>query len=98
MLKTIIFNFKFFRFVQSGFYIDFLIKKIVEIFVKNYFIYSSHFFGEKYVIEFLTKKLVESWIFNSNKNYFFFNLLNSYFFIQFVSYIFLFFSILILFF
>jgi len=60
MLNFQIFNFKFFRFIQSGFYLDFIIKKIIEIFVKNYFIYTSHFFGEKYMVEFLTKKTLES--------------------------------------
>lgn len=95
MLKTKIFNFSFFRFVQTGFYLDYIIKKIVEIFVKNYFIYSSLYFGEKYVIEHLTKKIIESWIFNSNKNFFFFSLFNSVFFLQILTFIFFFSSFLI---
>lgn len=96
MLKTIIFNFKFFRFIQSGLYLDFLIKKLTEIFVKNYFVYSSHYFGEKYIIEYLTKKIIESWIFNLNKNHFHFNFLNSLFFIQNISFIFIFISLFII--
>lgn len=72
MLKNKLIKFKFFRFVQSGFYIDFIIKKISEMFIRNVFIYSSIFFGEKFMIEYLTKKTIDSFIFNSNK----FNLLN----------------------
>ena len=52
---------------QSGFYIDFMLKKLAEIFIRNIFIYASLFFGEKYMIEHLTKKVVDSFIFRSNK-------------------------------
>ena len=52
---------------QSGFYFDFLIKKLTEVFIRNVFIYAALFFGEKYMIEHLTKKTVDSFIFNSNK-------------------------------
>ena len=52
---------------QSGFYIDFFLKKLVEVFIRNIFIYSALFFGEKYMIEHLTKKTVDNFIFNSNK-------------------------------
>lgn len=52
---------------QSGFYFDFLIKKLAEMFIRNVFIYAALFFGEKYMIEHLTKKTVDSFIFNSNK-------------------------------
>jgi hypothetical protein len=52
---------------QSGFYIDFLFKKSAEIFIRNVFIYSALFFGEKYMIEHLTKKTIDSFIYNSNK-------------------------------
>lgn len=93
MLKLFIFKYDFFKFIQSGFYLDFIIKKISETFVKNYFIYSSHYFGEKYVIEYITKKIIESWVFNSNKNFFFFSLFNSIFFIQLLTTIFFYFSI-----
>ena len=52
---------------QSGFYIDFFLKKLSEIFIRNVFIYAALFFGEKYMIEHLTKKIVDNFIFNSNK-------------------------------
>ena len=52
---------------QSGFYFDFLIKKLTEVFIRTVFIYAALFFGEKYMIEHLTKKTVDSFIFNSNK-------------------------------
>lgn len=52
---------------QSGFYIDFMLKKFAEVFIRNVFIYSSLFFGEKYMIEHLTKKIIDNFIFNSNK-------------------------------
>jgi hypothetical protein len=58
MLKNSIFNFKFFRFVQTGLYLDFFFKKIIEIFVKNYLVLTAQFFGEKYVIEYFTKKII----------------------------------------
>lgn len=52
---------------QSGFYFDFFFKKSIEVFIRNVFIYSAMFFGEKYMIEYLTKKIVDNFIFNSNK-------------------------------
>lgn len=52
---------------QSGFYIDFIFKKIGEVFVRNVFIYAALFFGEKYMIEHLTKKIVDNFLFNMNK-------------------------------
>jgi len=67
MLKNNLILFKFFRFVQSGFYLDFILKKISEIFIRNVFIYSSVFFGEKFMIEYITKKTIDSFIFNSNR-------------------------------
>jgi hypothetical protein len=85
---------------QSGFYFDFIFKKLAEVFIRNVFIYSAMFFGEKYMIEHLTKKTVDSFIFNSNKlsgwttlNYmwFFYTLLSV------VLYILLFINILLLF-
>ena len=52
---------------QSGFYVDFFLKKLAEVFIRNIFVYASLFFGEKYMIEHLTKKTVDNFIFNSNK-------------------------------
>jgi hypothetical protein len=52
---------------QSGFYIDFIFKKLADVFIRNVLIFSALFFGEKYMIEHLTKKLVDTLIFNSNK-------------------------------
>jgi len=54
--------------VQSGFYFDFFLKKVGEIFLKNVFIYSALFFGEKYIIEVLTKKIIDNYIFFNNSN------------------------------
>lgn len=42
--------------MQSGMYLDFIVKKISEIFIKNVLIYGSTFFGEKFLIEFISKK------------------------------------------
>ena len=58
---------KWFGKAQSGFYIDFIFKKLVEVFIRNVFIYASLFFGEKYMIEHLTKKVVDNFIYSSNK-------------------------------
>lgn len=66
MLKFSLLNFKFFRFVNSGLYFDFFFKKISEIFVRNFFIYSALFFGEKFVIEVLTKKVITFFISSLN--------------------------------
>jgi len=60
---------KRFRFIgkaQSGFYIDFFLKKIADVCIRNVFIYMSLFFGEKYMIEQLTKKTIDNLVFNSN--------------------------------
>lgn len=52
---------------QSGFYFDFFLKKLAEIFIRNIFVYAALFFGEKYMIEHITKKIIDNFIFNSNK-------------------------------
>lgn len=84
MLKNRLILFKFFKFVQSGFYMDFIFKKLSEIFIRNVFIYSSVFFGEKFMIEYLTKKTIDSFIFNSNK-FNFLNLIESKYFLQIIT-------------
>lgn len=48
-------------------YFDFLYKKFSEVFIRNVFVYTSQFFGEKYIIEVLTKKIIDNFIFNLNK-------------------------------
>lgn len=60
MLFNPLFSFKCLNFFKSGFYIDYTIKKFVEMVVKNLFIFSSFFFAEKYLIEFLTKKSIDN--------------------------------------
>lgn len=62
MLKLFFLQFKFFRFVNCGLYFDFFLKKISEIFVRNMYVYSALFFGEKYFIEVLTKKVIDNYI------------------------------------
>jgi hypothetical protein len=52
--------------MQSGMYFDYVIKKIAEIFVRNVFIYSATFFGEKFVIEFISKKTIDNLTFFFN--------------------------------
>ena len=52
---------------QSGFYFDFIFKKLCDVFIRNVFIYSALFFGEKYMIEHITKKTVDNFIYTSNK-------------------------------
>ena len=60
-------QFNFFRFSQTGMFIDFIFKQILEYFLRNLLIYTALFFGEKYIIEYLTKKTIDSFVFNSNK-------------------------------
>ena len=92
MLNNYIFSFFFFKFVQNGFYIDFFIKKVIEIFCRNIFIYSSQFFGEKFIIEYYTKKIIESYIFYLNQKYSIFIFYYSYFFIYNLTLLFILFS------
>jgi hypothetical protein len=66
MLFFYIYTQKFILLIQSGFYLDFFLKKIGEIFIKNIFIYTGLFFGEKYLIEVLTKKIEDNYVFNVN--------------------------------
>lgn len=56
MLSAIWLKFNFHISAQSGFYIDYLYKRIGEIFVRLCFIYMAQFFGEKFMIEVWTKK------------------------------------------
>jgi len=101
MLKFKIVTFNFFRFIQSGLYLDFFLKKLVELFVKNFFVYAAQFLGEKYMIEFLTKKVIDSSIFNINKIINLSELFYSNYFIQLLSvffYLFSIFNIIFLFF
>lgn len=48
------------NFMQSGMYIDYIIKKLNEMLVRNVLIYSSVFLGEKFIIEFISKKTIDS--------------------------------------
>ena len=52
---------------QSGFFIDFFCKKLADVFIRNVFIFSAIFFGEKYMIEKITKKIVDFFLFFNNK-------------------------------
>ena len=69
MLKFKLIDFKFFRFVNSGLYFDFFLKKFSEIFVRNFFIYSALFFGEKFFIEVLTKKVIDNYNYLVNSKF-----------------------------
>jgi hypothetical protein len=71
MLFCFFFNNRFILLIQSNFYVDFFLKKLCEIFIKNTLIYTAQFFGEKYVVEVLTKKIIDNFLFSNNK---FFNI------------------------
>lgn len=88
MLYLYFIKFEFFRFSQAGYYFDFFFKKISEIFVRNIFIYTSLFFGEKYIIEVFTKKIIVKTIYKSNNLWSWNQLYYSIFFIQLLSFIF----------
>ena len=94
MLKFIFFKNSFFKAVQNNLFLDYLIKKISEILVKNLYIYTAIFFGEKYVIEHFTKKIIETYIFHFNQQTNFFTFFYSYFFIFNISMIFLIISLI----
>jgi hypothetical protein len=67
MLSIFFIKFDFHRFCQSGCYFDFFYKKLSEVFVRNFFVYSSQFLGEKYMIEYLTKNIFNKSVFYFNK-------------------------------
>jgi len=67
MLYSYLFKYRFIIFIQSGLYMDFFIKKVGEVFVKNFLVYTSNYFGEKYFIEVLTRKLIDNLVFKQNK-------------------------------
>ena len=64
MLFSFFSTFKFTRFCQSGMYLDFFIKILVEKFTKNVLVYSANFFLEKFFIEYLTKIFLANFITN----------------------------------
>ena len=92
MLRFFFFNFNFFKFCQTGCYVDFFLKKIIEIFVKNFFVFTSLYFGEKYMIEVLTKKVISKMIYISNSYLNISTLPYSFFFLQNISLFFYIFS------
>ena len=67
MLYSYLFKYRFIIFIQSGLYMDFFIKKLGEVFVKNFLVYTSNYFGEKYFIEVLTRKIIDNLVFKKNK-------------------------------
>ena len=67
MLYSHIFKYKYVMFIQSGLYIDFFLKKLSEVFLKNFMVLTPQFLGEKYLIEVLTKKIIEKFLFSLNK-------------------------------
>ena len=82
------------RAIKSGFFIDFITKKIAESFVRNVFISGGYIFGEKYIIEHITKGAADrlillvrntySNILDSNKYTVYFFLLSSLYLVGFV--------------
>ena len=50
---------EFISFMQSGMYLDYIVKKLGEILVKNLLCSTSIFFGEKFIVEFLSKKTID---------------------------------------
>ena len=80
-MHTYFFTENFLKCVKSNLYVDYFIKKITELFIKNYLVLTSMFFGEKYLIEFFTKKFTNTLLFNF---FYLFNIKNystSYFFL-----------------
>ncbi len=88
MLSNFFWKFKFLRFCQSGWYVDFFLKKFSEVFLRNIFIYLAQFFAEKYMIEVLTKKIITFSVIFFNKYLGWNNLIYFNFFIQFLTIVF----------
>jgi hypothetical protein len=59
VLKFFGININFINFIQSGMYLDYIVKKLGEIFTKNILIYGSIFFGEKFFVEFISRKSLD---------------------------------------
>jgi ribosome biogenesis protein Nip4 len=74
---------KFITFMVSGMYLDYIVKKFADIFVRNVLIYGATFFGEKFIIEFICRKSLDRitsyfslWVVNKNyESSFFFHFL-----------------------
>lgn len=96
VLKSFFFSFNFHKFCQSGFYLDFFVKKQTEVFLKNIFIYSAQFFGEKYMIELWTKKVFKILVTSVNKTTGVLKLTYSLFFIQILNIFLYIFAIILL--
>lgn len=52
--------------MQSGCYVDYLIKQLAEMVVRNVFVYAALFFGEKFIVEFCSKKVIDNLITDIN--------------------------------
>jgi len=48
--------------MQSGMYLDYVVKKLAEIFVKNFLVLGAVFFGEKFIVEFLSRRVFEKFV------------------------------------
>lgn len=94
MLYNVFLTFKFFRFSQAGYYFDYFFKNLSEAFIRNVFIYSAQFFGEKYMIEVFTKKILSNSIYKLNNFWSWSQLYYINFFIQLISFFFYFLSII----
>jgi len=88
MLHMYILSNAFYYFGQCGVYLDFIIKKLAEKFIRNLLIVGAQIFSEKYIIEFLTKTIFENFFSflsnmynqsNFSQELFFFNVIGSIF-------------------
>jgi len=61
------YNFTYIKSIRSGLYIDFLLKKYLNNFIKNSFIWFSIFFLEKFLIENFFRTFFKLNIFNFYK-------------------------------
>ena len=100
MLFLIFLTTPFFKKLQSGFYIDFFYKKIAEVFIRNIFVYTALFFGEKFMIEVITKKILENFFFRLHfyisffqfnySTFFYFTLIFIFYFLFFINFLLIF--------
>lgn len=79
-MNTYFLSNNFLKCVKNNLYIDYFVKKITEIFLKNYLVLTPMFFGEKYLIEIFTKKFTNTLLFNFFNIFKYKNYSNSYFF------------------
>ena len=60
MLTIFFLEMEMYNFIQCGLYLDYILKKVSELFTNNILVYTGIFFCEKFLVEFITKKIFDN--------------------------------------